>query len=939
MADLFFSEYIEGSSNNKALEIYNSTGAAIDLAAEGYVVQMYFNGNTTAGLTINLTGTVANGDVFVLAQSNANAAILAQADQTNGSGWFNGDDAIVLRKGGTSGTIVDSIGQIGFDPGTEWGSGLTSTADNTLRRKTSVTAGDTNPNDVFDPSVEWDGFATDTFDGLGSYTGDGGEEPEPPETKKIYEIQGAAHISPFVNQSVTTTGIVTAVDSNGFYLQDPTGDGNTATSDAIFVFTNSTPTVSVGAEVRVQGTVSEFIPGGASTGNLSITQISGNPTITTLSTGNALPSAVNLGAGGRTPPTQVIDNDDFAQFDPEQDGIDFYESLEGMRVTVQDAVAVSPTNRFGEIYTLADNGVNATGVSDRGTINISPDDFNPERIQIQTDSGILPGFSTPQVDVGAQLGDVTGVVSYGFGNFEVLVTQPFSATPSNLQRETTNLVSTTNELTVASFNVLNLDPNDADGDRDIANGQFDRIAAQIVNNLKTPDIIALQEVQDNDGSVNSNVVDASLTYQTLIDAIVAAGGPRYEFQDIPPVDDQEGGQPGGNIRVGYLYNPNRVDFVEGSLERVGDPNDPAFEDSRISLAGTFLFNGQEVTLVNNHFASKGGSSPLFGQNQPSVTNQPNSGQEDPDINGGVDQRRAQSETVKDYVDDILAADPNANVVVLGDFNEFEFISPLNILEQSLNNLTETLPENERYSYIFEGNSQSLDHILVSDSLFGDAEYDAVHVNAEFNEQASDHDPVLARLELAVPQGVIWGTSASETLNGTVKSDIIFGRSGDDSLNGGNNADTLNGGSGNDTLNGGNANDLLDGGSDNDVLNGDNGNDTLLGGSGADQLFGQNGDDLLNGGLGNDTLQGGRGSDRFVLAVGEGTDTITDFTNGQDRIVLSGELLFEQLTIVQGSDANVANTLISVTSGNSTELLAILTDINATTINSADFITT
>ncbi|MCA1992012.1 MAG: endonuclease/exonuclease/phosphatase family protein, partial [Coleofasciculus sp. S288] len=604
-----------------------------------------------------------------------------------------------------------------------------------------------------------------------------------------------------------------------------------------------------------------------------------------------------------------------------------------------DAVAVSPTNRFGEIYTLADNGVNATGVSDRTTINISPDDFNPERIQIQTDSGILPGFSTPQVDVGAQLGDVTGVVSYGFGNFEVLATETFSATPSNLQRETTNLVSTTNELTVASFNVLNLDPNDADGDRDIANGQFDQIAAQIVNNLKTPDIIALQEVQDNDGSVNSNVVDASLTYQTLIDAIVAAGGPRYEFRDIPPVDDQEGGQPGGNIRVGYLYNPNRVDFVEGSLERVGDPNDPAFEDSRISLAGTFLFNGQEVTLVNNHFASKGGSSPLFGQNQPSVTNQPNSGQEDPDINGGVDQRRAQAETVKDYVDDILAADPNANVVVLGDFNEFEFISPLNILEQSLNNLTETLPENERYSYIFEGNSQSLDHILVSDSLFGDAEYDAVHVNAEFNEQASDHDPVLARLELAVPQGVIWGTSASETLNGTVKSDIIFGRSGDDSLNGGNDADTLNGGSGNDTLNGGNANDLLDGGSDNDVLNGDNGNDTLLGGSGADQLFGQNGDDLLNGGLGNDTLQGGRGSDRFVLAVGEGTDTITDFTNGQDRIVLSGELLFEQLTIVQGSDANVANTLISVTSGNSSELLAILTDINAMTINSADFITT
>ncbi len=171
---LFFSEYIEGSSNNKALEIYNGTGAALDLTAGNYVVQFYFNGSTTAGLTIPLTGTVAAGDVFVLAQSSANATILAQADQTNGAGWFNGDDAIVLRQGGASGTILDSIGQIGVDPGTEWGTGLTSTADNTLRRKSNITSGDTNPNNAFDPSVEWDGFAIDTFDGLGSYTANPG---------------------------------------------------------------------------------------------------------------------------------------------------------------------------------------------------------------------------------------------------------------------------------------------------------------------------------------------------------------------------------------------------------------------------------------------------------------------------------------------------------------------------------------------------------------------------------------------------------------------------------------------------------------------------------------------------------------------------------------------------------------------------------------------
>src|SRR4030042_3391290 len=109
--DLFFSEYIEGSSNNKALEIYNGTGAAIDLATGGYSIEMYFNSNPIAGLTIALTGSVAGGDVYVVAHSSANATILAQADQTNGAGWFNGDDGVVLRKGTT---IIDSLAPLGF---------------------------------------------------------------------------------------------------------------------------------------------------------------------------------------------------------------------------------------------------------------------------------------------------------------------------------------------------------------------------------------------------------------------------------------------------------------------------------------------------------------------------------------------------------------------------------------------------------------------------------------------------------------------------------------------------------------------------------------------------------------------------------------------------------------------------------------------------------
>ena len=135
---------------------------------------MFFNGSASAGLTITLTGTVAAGDVYVVANGSANATILALADQTNSSSWFNGDDAIVLRKGTT---VIDAIGQVGFDPGTEWGTSLTSTGDNTLRRKSSICAGDPNGGDAFDPAVEWDGYALDTFAGLGAYSTCGSPGP------------------------------------------------------------------------------------------------------------------------------------------------------------------------------------------------------------------------------------------------------------------------------------------------------------------------------------------------------------------------------------------------------------------------------------------------------------------------------------------------------------------------------------------------------------------------------------------------------------------------------------------------------------------------------------------------------------------------------------------------------------------------------------------
>lgn len=164
--ELFISEYVEGSSNSKAVEIANFTGAPVDLSAGAYQLQFYFNGSVSPGTTIDLVGVVADGDVWVVADNDAAAAILAVADQQSTGSFFNGDDAVVLRK---AGAVIDVIGQIGFDPGSEWGSGLVSTADNTLRRKAAIVAGDTNASDAFDPALEWDGFAQNTFEGLGAH--------------------------------------------------------------------------------------------------------------------------------------------------------------------------------------------------------------------------------------------------------------------------------------------------------------------------------------------------------------------------------------------------------------------------------------------------------------------------------------------------------------------------------------------------------------------------------------------------------------------------------------------------------------------------------------------------------------------------------------------------------------------------------------------------
>jgi predicted extracellular nuclease len=427
-----------------------------------------------------------------------------------------------------------------------------------------------------------------------------------------------------------------------------------------------------------------------------------------------------------------------------------------MRVVVRAPVAVSPTRTFSavssELFTLADGGQDAEPKQDRtgrGGIALGADpdnrgDQQPERVQIQFDGTLYPG-NVPSVAVGDRLGGVTGVVGYNFGNFEVNATEVVQVFPSGLGAETTKLIGGRRELTVASYNVLNLS---ADASDDI---QRALLAAQIVGRLRSPDIIALQEIQDNNGEqggAGNTETDASQTLGKLAAAIVAAGGPPYAFADIAPAANTSGGAPGGNIRVSFLYRTGRVELVNlesvtpAVLTAIGSPDASAFTDSRNPLAGTFEFQGERLTIVDNHFSSRSGSTPIFGAIQPFVQ-------------VGEQAREAQARAVHDYVASLLRADPAARVVVAGDLNTFEFTDDLVELlpgaDRILTDLLGRIKDDDRYSFIFDGNSQLLDHILATSSLLPGAEFEVVHVNADFplllgQVAASDHEPLVARFQ-------------------------------------------------------------------------------------------------------------------------------------------------------------------------------------------------
>ncbi|MBF0326655.1 MAG: endonuclease/exonuclease/phosphatase family protein [Alphaproteobacteria bacterium] len=544
------------------------------------------------------------------------------------------------------------------------------------------------------------------------------------DTVSIPAIQGAGLRSPCEDKVVTTTGVVIGVDKKGFWIQDPTGDGRPETSDGIRVYLGEQPTAAVGQLVTVTGKVVEYKPKterrrGKTPASCKVREdepadhpVDRNATETqitartvTVGAQAALPAPVTL-PGDRAIPALAIDADP-AAYSPDVDGFDFWESLEGMRVSLPGAVLVGPV-KYGEGAVVPAG----TRVTPPGLAVLTDRDQNPERIFVKLPKGLRPGTVFDGME---------GVVSYRSltwvgGVFLLDAVTKAPATPPPATKAARPPAGAPGLLTVASYNVHNLHAGDAKHSKSIA--------AQIVNELLAPDILVLQEIQDDDGAEGGGVTSAAKTLSALVQAIEEISSVRYEALDNPPAADRaDGGQPCANIRTAYLYRGDRVE-LKGSGSRLGE-GDPAFDGTRKSLPARFATPDGSFALdvIGVHLSSRSGSTPEWGQ-QPAET-------------GRGEERQAQAKLIAEY-----ASKQSVPVLVAGDFNAFWFEPPLReFTKTGFANLIETLPPEERWTYVYNQQAQALDHAVVSAGLAARAELRILHLNAAQAEAPSDHDPL------------------------------------------------------------------------------------------------------------------------------------------------------------------------------------------------------
>ncbi|MEO3866872.1 ExeM/NucH family extracellular endonuclease [Rheinheimera fenheensis] len=754
-SQVFISEYVEGSGNNKALEFYNAGNEAVNLA--DYRVNVFFNGSSTAGLSVALAGELVPGGVYVFASASAAPELVALADQTTSSGLWNGDDAITLTK---AGVVVDSIGQIGFDPGSAWGSGSITTANDTLRR--AAVSVDTEPFDTFEPADQWLGFAQDDFSDIGLFNGEGGgptdPEPDPDPVLScgaaatpISAIQGPGFASPLLGQTVQVEAVVTQTlpGLRGYNIQavGTEQDNDPATSEGVFVYVNSSNlTVAEGQRVRLLATVAEF------NGHTQLTNIS---------------ASLDCGSSELPTPTPLtLPVVSLAEL----------EAAEGMLVRFEQELTVNDTftlGRFGEL-TLANGrrytptqvvapGAEAIALAEQHALNkILLDDASTQQnpAVVPYPAGGLSAANT--VRSGDTVVNLTGTLHYGFNEYRIMPTQAPNFVSSNPRTAAPQLAADGN-VKVASFNVLNYFNGDGLGGgfptsrgADSA-AEFERQRAKILSAMVALDasVIGLMEIENDGYADTSAIADlvAGLRQASGIDGwqYVSAAG---------PVGTDE-------IAVGLIYRADLLSPVgalkvlDSSNSAVDEQGVALFDDSRnrpmFAQQFRLLENDAQFAVMVNHLKSKGSGC----------------GADDPDTGDGQGNCNLNRTRAAQAIG-IFAAEHFAEVpaLVIGDLNAYAKEDPITTLAQAgYQNVFEVLGKVPSHGYVFSGLSGSLDHALLNDlavEYLADAakwninadEPIALDYNVEFKSaqqqldfyapdayRSSDHDPVIVALNL------------------------------------------------------------------------------------------------------------------------------------------------------------------------------------------------
>ena len=514
-------------------------------------------------------------------------------------------------------------------------------------------------------------------------------------TAAIHEIQGDQAQTPWFGMDVQTSGIVTARKSNGFFIQTAGDeDSNPATSQGLFVFTSAAPAVAVGDVVTARGTASEFF-------NLTQLESSLPGDVTVESSGNLLPAPITL-------TTSILD----PEGPPDQ-----LERFEGMRMHADTLISVGPTNGFGEtlaVLPLVARPMREPGI-ERG-LTIPPDpttgvvdccipiwDRNPERIMIDSDG--LSGATPISVTSNVTISDVTGPLDYAFGAYRVLPEAPPS-TAANMSAIPVPL-PLAGELTIAGFNIENFANADA---------QRRKAALAIRQVLRSPDVIGHIEIRDL-ASLQA------LAAQVNSDAQADGEFPAYEARLIPAPQ-------GGTQHVGFLIKTSRIEIdavtqelaaqtfinpVNGNTELLHD-RPPLVLRAHVLLPDR---SPRPFVVVVNHLRSF----------------------IDVELVGGEGvrvraKRTAQAEATAALLQSLQVDNPGAPVISIGDYNAYQFndgyTDPIAILkgtprldeeivvdqspdlvDPDFTNLTDTLPADQQYTFVFEGTPQALDHMLVN----------------------------------------------------------------------------------------------------------------------------------------------------------------------------------------------------------------------------------